>query len=487
MVDEPFREGLTFDDIVLVPAESDVLPHQAETRTHLTESITLAIPLVSAAMDTVTESATAIAMAREGGLGVLHRNMSAADQAREVLRVKKAESGIVVDPVTIGPEEKLSRAVEVMRQQNISGLPVVRDGKPLGILTARDIRFERNLDQRVADKMTTRLVTAPDHITSDQARDLLHQNRIEKLIVIDATGKLRGLITIKDILQAEQHPDAVKDDLGRLRVAAAVSVATDREERIEALLQQGCDVLVFDTAHGHSQRVIDAVADTRRNFPKVQILAGNVATPEATEALFRAGADGVKVGVGPGSICTTRVIAGVGVPQLTAIMDCARVAKRIGKPICADGGIRYSGDIAKAMAAGAATVMVGSLLAGTDEAPGELILYQGRSYKVYRGMGSREAMKAGSRDRYFQGGVREEAKLVPEGVEGRVPYRGAISATVYQLVGGLRAAMGYLGCKTIDELQKKARFMRVTAAGVREGHVHDVVITKEAPNYRVDS
>ncbi|MEK6607120.1 MAG: IMP dehydrogenase [Myxococcota bacterium] len=486
MVDEPLREALTFDDVVLIPADSEVLPQDADVRTRLTESIALAIPLVSAAMDTVTESATAICMAREGGLGVVHRNLPPKQQALEVLKVKKAESGMVVDPVTIGPEEKLSRAFELMREHDISGLPVVHDGKPVGILTNRDVRFERNLEQRVAAMMTTRLVTASETTTLEQSKELLHKNRIEKLIIIDSTGTMKGLVTIKDIEKAQQHPYAAKDEFGRLRVGAAVGVGVDREERIDALLAQGCDLLVFDTAHGHSRRVLDAVADTRRNFPKVQILAGNVATGEAFEALARAGADGVKVGVGPGSICTTRVVTGVGVPQLSAIVDCARAARRAGKPLCADGGVRTSGDIAKAIAAGADTVMVGSLFAGTDEAPGELILYQGRSYKLYRGMGSLGAMRDGSRDRYFQGGVREDAKLVPEGVEGRVPYRGGLAASVYQLVGGLRSAMGYTGCKTLDDLHKRARMMRVTAAGMREGHVHDVAITKEAPNYRVE-
>jgi len=484
--EDKLREALTFDDVLLVPAESEVLPRDAEVKTRLTNAIPLNIPLVSSAMDTVTEAATAIGMAREGGIGFIHKNLTIEEQALEVVKVKKAESGIVVDPVTIAPEQTLAAALELMRGHNISGLPVVGgDGRPVGILTNRDVRFERNLSQKVRDVMTTRLITASETITAEESKELLHKNRIEKLIVVDGSGKLRGLITIKDIEKAQAHPQAAKDDLGRLRVGAAVGVGTDREARIEALLNAGCDVIAIDTAHGHSRNVLDAVAATRRAFPKAQIVAGNVATAEGTLALIKAGADAVKVGIGPGSICTTRVVAGVGMPQVTAISDAARAAERHGIPVVADGGIKHSGDLVKAMAAGAMTVMIGSLFAGTDEAPGEVILYQGRSYKVYRGMGSIGAMRAGSRDRYFQAGIAAN-KLVPEGIEGRVPYRGPLSDSVFQLVGGLRAGMGYVGTKNIDELRTKARFIKITAAGLRESHVHDVIITKEAPNYHVD-
>jgi IMP dehydrogenase len=484
--EDKLREALTFDDVLLVPAESEILPRDVEVKTRLTNAIPLNIPLVSSAMDTVTEAATAICMAREGGIGMIHKNLTIEEQALEVVKVKKAESGIVVDPVTIAPEQTLAAAMELMRGHNISGLPVVgSDGRPVGILTNRDLRFERNLTQKVRDVMTTRLITASETITAEESKELLHKNRIEKLIVVDGSGKLRGLITIKDIEKAQAHPQAAKDDLGRLRVGAAVGVGPDREARIEALLNAGCDVIAIDTAHGHSRNVLDAVAATRRAFPKAQIVAGNVATAEGTVALIKAGADGIKVGIGPGSICTTRVVAGVGMPQVTAISDTARAAERHGIPVVADGGIKHSGDLVKAMAAGAMTVMIGSLFAGTDEAPGEVILYQGRSYKVYRGMGSIGAMRAGSRDRYFQAGIAAN-KLVPEGIEGRVPYRGPLSDSVFQLVGGLRAGMGYVGTKNIEELRTRARFIKITAAGLRESHVHDVIITKEAPNYHVD-
>jgi IMP dehydrogenase len=478
------REALTFDDVLLVPAESEVLPKDVDVRTDLTPAIRLAIPLASAAMDTVTEAQTAICIAREGGIGFVHKNLTIADQALEVTKVKKAESGVVVDPLTIGPDQKLSEALDLMRRHQFSGLPVVGpDGRPVGILTNRDVRFERNLEQPVRAIMTTRLITAPEGISLEASKELLHKNRIEKLLVVDGSGKLRGLITIKDIEKAQQHPTAVKDELGRLRVGAAVGIGPDRAERVAALLAAGCDVICVDTAHGHSKAVLEAVADVRKTFPKVQIVAGNVATAEGAVALAKAGADAVKVGIGPGSICTTRVVAGVGVPQVTAIADCARAVERLNVRIVADGGIKYSGDVAKAIAAGAHTVMVGSLFAGTDEAPGEVILYQGRSYKVYRGMGSLGAMRSGSRDRYFQGEVGNDAKLVPEGIEGRVPYRGGLSQSVYQLIGGVRAGMGYCGCRSIDELRTKARFVKVTAMGLRESHVHDVIITKEAPNY----
>jgi IMP dehydrogenase len=488
MLGEDLREALTFDDVLLVPAESEVLPRDVDVKTRLTDRLALNMPLISSAMDTVTEAQTAITMAREGGLGIIHKNLSIEDQAREVHKVKRAESGMVFDPVVIHPDEQLKKALELMRFHNISGLPVVKDGHPVGILTNRDIRFERNLSQKVRDVMTSKLVTAPEGIGADDARDLLHKHRIEKLVVIDSTGRMKGLITIKDIEKAESHPGAAKDEKGRLLVGAAVGVGEDREARVAALLQAGCDVIVVDTAHGHSKGVVDAVKMIRKAFPKAQIVAGNVATGEAYRALVEAGADGVKVGIGPGSICTTRVVAGVGMPQITAISDCAREAARLGKPIIADGGIKYSGDVAKALAAGAHTVMIGSLFAGTDEAPGEVILYQGRSYKQYRGMGSIGAMQKGSKDRYFQenigNGDSEARKLVPEGIEGRVPYKGPLSQSIYQLMGGVRAAMGYLGCRNMDELRTKSRFVRISSAGLKESHVHDVIITKEAPNYR---
>ncbi|HET6282526.1 MAG TPA: IMP dehydrogenase [Polyangia bacterium] len=485
--DGSLREALTFDDVLLVPAESEVVPKDVDVRTQLTPGIRLANPIVSSAMDTVTESATAICMAREGGIGILHKNFSIAEQALEVTKVKKAETGVVINPVTIAPEQKLATAVELMRRHEISGLPVVAsDGRPVGILTNRDIRFERNLDQLVSAMMTKRLITTGEGTSVEASKELLHKNRIEKLLVVDNNGLLKGLITIKDIEKAQQHPFAAKDDLGRLRVGGAVGVGADRDERVDALLKAGCDVIVIDTAHGHSTAVLQAVADVRRNFPRAEIIAGNVATGEGALALAKAGANAVKVGIGPGSICTTRIVAGVGVPQITAINDVARALDRMNVTVVADGGIKYSGDVSKAIAAGAHTVMIGSLFAGTDEAPGEIILYQGRSYKVYRGMGSIGAMRAGSRDRYFQTEVHSEAKLVPEGIEGRVPYRGTLSQSIYQLIGGLKAGMGYCGCRTIDDLRTKARFVRATAMGLRESHVHDVIITKEAPNYRVE-
>jgi IMP dehydrogenase len=481
------REALTFDDVLLVPAESDVLPRDVDVSTYLTATIRLPIPILSSAMDTVTEARTAICMAREGGLGILHKNMGIAEQVLEATKVKKAETGVVVDPVTIGPDQKLSEALALMRRYEISGLPVVAsDGRPMGILTNRDVRFERNLNQAVRAMMTTKLITVPEGTGVETSKELLHQHRIEKLLVVDGAGKLKGLITIKDLEKAQQHPNAVKDDLGRLRVGAAVGIGPDRAERVSALLAAGCDVICVDTAHGHSKSVLEAVADIRKTFPRSQIIAGNVATAEAALALAKAGADAVKVGIGPGSICTTRVVAGVGMPQISAIADCARALDRTDVRVIADGGIKYSGDVPKALAAGAHTIMVGSLFAGTDEAPGEVILYQGRSYKVYRGMGSLGAMRAGSKDRYFQADVASEAKMVPEGIEGRVPYRGSLSQSLYQLIGGLRAGMGYCGCHTIDELRTKARFIRVTQSGLRESHVHDVIITKEAPNYRVE-
>jgi IMP dehydrogenase len=487
MLDDQLREALTFDDVLLLPAYSEVLPKDVDVTTRLTAAIELRIPVVSSAMDTVTESATAIRMAREGGIGFVHKNLSIEDQAREITRVKKAQSGIVVDPLTIAPERKLEDALAVMRHHRISGLPVVdADRRPVGILTNRDLRFERRLTLQVGEVMTRNPVMVKDGVGIDQAKELLHKHRIEKLLVIDGEGRLKGLITIKDIEQAEMHPLAAVDDRGRLRVGAAVGVGGDREARIEALIAAGCDVICVDTAHGHSAGVIEAVRAVRKQFPRLQLVAGNVATGAATKALIDAGVDAVKVGVGPGSICTTRIVAGVGVPQLTAIADAVEAARPSGIPIIADGGIKYSGDLAKALAAGATTVMIGSLFAGTDEAPGEIILYQGRSYKTYRGMGSIGAMKEGSKDRYFQADVETPQKLVPEGIEGRVPYKGPLRESIYQLVGGLRASMGYVGCGTIEELRTKARFVKISTQGLRESHVHDVIITKEAPNYRVE-
>jgi IMP dehydrogenase len=487
MLEDQLREALTFDDVLLVPAFSEVIPKDVDVTTRLTNSITLRIPLVSSAMDTVTESATAIRMAREGGIGFIHKNLSIEDQAREVSRVKKAQSGIVVDPVTITTDRKLEAALNLMRQYRISGLPVI-DGekRPVGILTNRDVRFERRLDLAVGEVMTKKPVTVRENVKIDEAKELLHRHRIEKLLVVDAEGRLKGLITIKDIEQAEAHPLAATDEHGRLRVGAAVGVATGSDARVDALVAAGADVICIDTAHGHSAGVIQSVRDVRKAFPKIQLVAGNVATGAATLALIEAGADAVKVGVGPGSICTTRIVAGVGVPQLTAISDAVAAAKASGIPLIADGGIKYSGDVAKAIAAGANTVMIGSLFAGTDEAPGEVILYQGRSYKAYRGMGSIGAMREGSKDRYFQDDVTAPQKLVPEGIEGRVPYKGSLRESLYQLVGGLRSSMGYLGCATIDDMRTKARFVRISASGLRESHVHDVIITKEAPNYRVE-
>jgi IMP dehydrogenase len=487
MLDDQLREALTFDDVLLVPAYSEVLPAEVDVATRLTPAIQLRIPLVSSAMDTVTESGTAIRMAREGGIGFIHKNLSLEDHVREVTRVKKAQSGMVVDPLTITPERRLEDALAVMRHHRISGLPVVdADRRPVGILTNRDLRFERRLTLQVGEVMTKNVVSVKDGVGIDAAKELLHKHRIEKLLVVDGEGRLKGLITIKDIEQAEMNPIAAVDDLGRLRCGAAVGVGADRDARIEALVAAGCDVICVDTAHGHSAGVLAAVAAVRKKFPRLQLVAGNVATGAATKALIDVGVDAVKVGVGPGSICTTRIVAGVGVPQLTAIADSVEAARATATPIIADGGIKYSGDVAKALAAGATTVMIGSLFAGTDEAPGEVILYQGRSYKSYRGMGSIGAMKEGSKDRYFQADVEAPQKLVPEGIEGRVPYKGPLRDSLYQLVGGLRASMGYVGCKTIEELRTRAKFVKISTSGLRESHVHDVIITKEAPNYRVE-
>ncbi|HET9597131.1 MAG TPA: IMP dehydrogenase [Anaeromyxobacteraceae bacterium] len=483
---DELREALTFDDVMLVPGESDVLPKQVETVSRLTRGIQLQVPIVSAAMDTVTEAQMAIAMAAVGGLGFIHKNLSVEAQAAEVAKVKRYESAVVADPVTIEPEARLGQAVALMREHGISGVPVTRRGRLVGILTNRDLRFERNLEQRVEDVMTKELITAREGVTIEEAKDLLHRHRIEKLLVVNEMHELRGLITIKDIEKISKHPNAAKDAKGRLLCGAAVGVGADREARIAALVKAGVDVIAIDTAHGHSRGVMDAVRATKSTFRNLELVAGNVATAEATDALCKAGVDAVKVGIGPGSICTTRVVAGVGVPQITAVDDCARAAERHGVPVISDGGVKYSGDVVKALAAGASTVMIGSLLAGTEEAPGETILYQGRSYKSYRGMGSIGAMKEGSKDRYFQSDVTEADKLVPEGIEGRVPYKGPLAMNVFQLVGGLRSGMGYVGCRTIPELQKRARFIRISSAGLRESHVHDVIVEKEAPNYRID-
>ncbi len=479
------RECLTFDDVLLEPAYSEVLPAQVDTATRLTRTLRLGIPIVSSAMDTVTESATAIAMARAGGLGFVHKNLSIADQALEVQATKKAQSGMVVDPVTIDPDLPLGDAVRLMKEHRISGLPVVKDGYPVGILTHRDIRFERRVNRAVSALMTTELVTVREGIDAETCKELLHEHRIEKLLVTGDDGRLRGLITIKDIEKAQAHPHATTDELGRLLVGGAVGVGADRLERVDALVRAGVDVVAVDTAHGHSAGVLSAVRDIKTHYPELQVVAGNVATASATLALIEAGADCIKVGIGPGSICTTRIVAGVGVPQVTAIMECAAAAAEHDVPIIADGGIKFSGDVVKALAAGANVVMVGSLLAGTAEAPGTVVLYQGRTYKAYRGMGSIGAMKKGSSDRYFQEGA-DERKLVPEGIEGRVPYRGPLADTLFQLVGGLRSGMGYTGSADIDALRTGARFLKITSAGLRESHVHDVVVTQEAPNYRID-
>ncbi len=481
--DEKFgKEGLTFDDVLLVPGESDVLPREVCTKTQLTARIELNIPLMSAGMDTVTEARMAIAIAREGGIGVIHKNLSIEDQAGEVDKVKRSESGVIVDPIYLTPEHSVRDALEIMARYRISGVPITENGRLVGILTNRDLVFEENLDQPVANLMTSEnLITAPVGTTLEEAKAILHKHKIEKLPLVDDKYFLKGLITIKDIKKAIQYPNAAKDQQGRLRVAAAVGVGGDLPDRAAALVEAGVDALVVDTAHGHSRRVIDSVAWLKDKYgDQVDIIAGNVATAEATQALIKAGADAVKVGIGPGSICTTRVVAGIGVPQITAVWDCARAAEGSGVPIIADGGIKYSGDIVKAIAAGADVVMLGSLLAGTEEAPGDTETYQGRRYKVYRGMGSLGAMKQGSSDRYFQ---ERESKLVPEGIEGRVPYKGPVSETIFQLVGGLRAGMGYCGVRNIQELKTKTKFVRITSAGLRESHPHNVQITKEAPNY----
>lgn len=486
MLDEHTRVGLTFDDVMLVPARSHVLPNEVDTRTSITPKVTLNIPILSAAMDTVTESRLAIAMAREGGMGIIHRVLSPVDQAAEVDRVKKSESGMILDPVTIAPDQTIRDAHQLMAKYRISGIPVTKNKKLVGILTNRDLRFENRLDLKVSQVMKRdRLVTAPEGTTLEKAREILHEHRIEKLPVVNKQGELKGLITIKDIEKRIKYPHACKDEHGRLRVGAAVGVGPDTEQRVDLLRKAGVDVVVVDTAHGHSQAVIETVKMIKKKFGSLAVIAGNIATQEAAKDLVKAGADALKVGVGPGSICTTRIVSGAGMPQLTAIADCAKVVAGSGVSIIADGGIKFSGDVTKALAAGASAVMIGSLLAGTEESPGETVLYQARTYKVYRGMGSIGAMERGGKDRYGQAG-RPEAKLVPEGIEGRVPYKGLLSNVIYQLVGGLRSGMGYCGCRTIPELQEKATFIRQTVAGLRESHVHDVIITKEAPNYRMD-
>jgi len=481
------EEALTFDDVLLLPAKSNVLPNEADITTHLTRTIKLNIPLLSAAMDTVTEARTAIEMAREGGIGIIHKNMLPEMQALEVDKVKKSESGMIVDPITMNPDQKIGEALERMKHYRISGVPITVEGKLVGILTNRDLRFETNMNRPIRKAMTKEgLITVQGEISLEEAKKLLHKYKIEKLPVVDENFHLKGLITIKDIEKAQMYPFSAKDSRGRLLVGAAVGIFPENEERVHALMKAGVDVLVVDTAHGHANAVIETVRAIKELYPSSQVIVGNVVTQEATLDLIEAGADAVKVGVGPGSICTTRVIAGVGMPQITAIMNCARVAKERGVPIIADGGIKFSGDVTKAIAAGASAVMIGSLFAGTEEAPGEMIIYQGRSYKSYRGMGSIEAMRQGSKDRYFQQYVSETEKFVPEGIVGRVPYRGRISENVYQLLGGLRAGMGYAGCGTIPELQHKARMIKITAAGLKESHVHDVIIVKEAPNYKLD-
>lgn len=487
MFQKTIEMGLTFDDVMLVPEKSEILPKSVEVSTRFSKGLKLNIPFVSAAMDTVTESGLAIALAQEGGIGVIHRNMGVEAQAIEVDRVKRSESGMILHPITMPPDEEVSKALELMRRYKISGVPITVDGKLVGILTNRDLRFETDMSKKVGDLMTKEdLVTVPVGTNLDQAKDMLHKKRIEKLLVVDDDFNLKGLITIKDIEKSRKFPKACKDGLGRLRVAAAVGVRGDWKERVAALVEAKVDAIVVDTAHGHSSLVLKAVEAIKARYAEIEVVAGNVATATGTDDLIKAGADAVKVGIGPGSICTTRIVAGVGVPQLTAIIDCSKKADECDVPIISDGGIKYSGDVTKALAAGASSVMIGSLFAGTEESPGEKVIYQGRSYKVYRGMGSIGAMVAGSADRYLQEPGSGNSKLVPEGVEGRVPYKGTLSQSIFQLVGGLKAGMGYLGCAGIEELKKKARFIGCTSAGLRESHVHDVIITRESPNYYTD-
>ena len=482
MFEEKFaKQGLTFDDVLLVPAKSDVLPKDVEVNTRLTRNISLNIPIISSGMDTVTEARMAIAMAREGGLGIIHKNMTIEQQANEIDKVKRSENGIIVDPLFLSPEHTLKDVQDLMERYHISGVPITQQDRLVGILTNRDLRFETDLSKRIGECMTREhLITAPMGTSLDEAKEILRKHRIEKLPLVDERGHLKGLITIKDIEKAQKYPNSAKDSKGRLLVGAAVGVGSDMLDRVAAIVAAKVDVIVVDTAHGHSQGVIESVRTIKNTYPNVELIAGNVATEEATRALFEAGVDAVKVGIGPGSICTTRVIAGIGVPQITAVYECAKAAAEFGLPIIADGGIKYSGDVVKALAAGANVVMVGNLLAGTEESPGETIIYQGRSYKVYRGMGSLGAMAKGSKDRYFQENM---DKLVPEGIEGRVPYKGPVSETMFQMVGGLRAGMGYCGVKNIEALRTETKFIRITSAGLKESHPHDVNITKEAPNY----
>lgn len=482
------KEGLTFDDILLIPQESSVLPSETDLSTYLTKNIKLNIPILSAAMDSVTESAMAIAMAREGGIGIIHKNLTIEEQANEVNIVKKSESGMISNPITISPEQNLHEVLEIMAKYRISGLPVTVENKLVGILTNRDLRFETNFDLLVKDIMTKEnLITAQEGISIENAKALLHKYRIEKLPILNGNGDLTGLITIKDIKKAIEYPNSAKDSKGRLRVGAAIGATGDNMQRLEALIKAGVDVLTVDTAHGHSRNVVEAVREIKKTYPKIELIAGNIVTAEACEALVKAGVDAVKVGIGPGSICTTRIVTGVGVPQITAVMDVLESAKKHDIPIIADGGIKFSGDMVKALAVGASCIMVGSLLAGVEESPGETILYQGRTYKMYRGMGSISAMKKGSKDRYFQSDVRSEDKFVPEGIEGKVPYRGSLASNIYQMVGGIKSGMGYIGASSIPELQKRAKFVKITSSGLKESHVHDVIITKEAPNYRMEN
>ncbi len=487
MQQKKIKQGFTFDDVLILPAKSNVLPTQADVSTKLSRNISLNIPIVSSAMDTVTESRMAISLAQLGGIGIIHRNMSIQEQAEEVDKVKRHESGLIVDPITMRPQNKIFEAIEVMKKYKISGLPITeKDGKLIGILTNRDIRFETRLTLPIKKAMTTELITVPLGTSLEEAEKLFHKHKIEKILMVDENYFLKGLITYKDVLKRIQYPKSSKDEMGRLRVGAAIGVSDDTMERAQALIEAKCDALVIDTAHGHSQRVLDTVRSVKKEFPEQELIAGNIGTAEAARDMIKLGVDAVKVGVGPGSICTTRIVSGTGIPQITAIQDVFSVTESEGIPLIADGGIKFSGDITKAIAAGASSVMMGNTLAGTNESPGELVIFQGRSYKTYRGMGSIEAMRKGSRDRYFQDSVENETKLVPEGIEGRVPNKGSVSTLIHMMEGGLKAGMGYAGCSSIEELHKKARFIHVTPAGMRESHVHDVVITKEAPNYHID-
>lgn len=482
----PLKEYLTFDDVLVLPGRSRILPKDVSLKTRLTKGLSLNIPVVSAPMDTVTESQVAIALAQEGGIGIIHKNLSIEEQSREVEKVKRYSSGMIIDPITMSPDQTIREAIEVMKKYKISGIPVTNNGKTVGIITNRDLRFETNLSLKVKDLMTTKLITVPVGTEPEQARELLQKHRIEKLLVVGKDGSLKGLITVKDMEKSYLYPNSAKDDMEHLRVGAAIGVGEDRDSRVEALIKAGVDLLVIDTAHGHSEGVLKSLEALRKKYRDKQIIAGNIATAQAAKDLVSAGADGVKVGIGPGSICTTRMIAGVGVPQISAVAEVYDAVKKDGVPVIADGGIKYSGDIVKALAAGADVVMIGSIFAGVEESPGEKILYQGRAYKEYRGMGSIAAMQEGSSERYFQERDISETKLVPEGVEGRIPYKGTLSFTVNQLIGGIRAGMGYCGAGSLEELKTKSRFIRITQAGLRESHVHDVIITKEAPNYRID-